>query len=106
MILSQSFLIITEVHSKLGAAENRCNLLEKQLEYMRKMVQSAEKERHTVLHKQEMRESREAEMRRIGGEEDREEDYQKEKLDEMERERVKLRATQTLAEVSWCNSVI
>ncbi|XP_073095523.1 centrosomal protein of 57 kDa isoform X3 [Manis javanica] len=41
-----------ELASQLSAAENKCTLLEKQLEYMRKMVKHAEMERTSVLEKQ------------------------------------------------------
>jgi centrosomal protein CEP57 len=36
----------------LLAAESKCNLLEKQLEYMRNMIKHAEMERTSVLEKQ------------------------------------------------------
>uniref|UniRef100_A0A8C2VQS6 Centrosomal protein of 57 kDa n=1 Tax=Chinchilla lanigera TaxID=34839 RepID=A0A8C2VQS6_CHILA len=41
-----------ELTSQLLAAENKCNLLEKQLEYMRNMIKHAEMERTSVLEKQ------------------------------------------------------
>uniref|UniRef100_H0VCH8 Centrosomal protein of 57 kDa n=1 Tax=Cavia porcellus TaxID=10141 RepID=H0VCH8_CAVPO len=41
-----------ELTSQLVAAENKCNLLEKQLEYMRNMIKHAEMERTSVLEKQ------------------------------------------------------
>ncbi|KAM8977660.1 centrosomal protein of 57 kDa [Pelodytes ibericus] len=41
-----------DLSRQLSAAETRCNLLEKQLDYMRKMVQNAESERTSVLEKQ------------------------------------------------------
>ncbi|KAL2806959.1 centrosomal protein of 57 kDa isoform c [Daubentonia madagascariensis] len=41
-----------ELTSQLLAAENKCNLLEKQLEYMRNMIKHAETERTSVLEKQ------------------------------------------------------
>ncbi|NXN92585.1 CEP57 protein, partial [Rhinopomastus cyanomelas] len=41
-----------ELASQLAAAESRCSLLEKQLEYMRKMIQHAESEKSHVLEKQ------------------------------------------------------
>ncbi|XP_072035677.1 centrosomal protein of 57 kDa-like [Amphiura filiformis] len=81
-----------EVQSKLSNAESRCALLEKQLEYMRKMVQSAEQDRQAVLHKQELRVTKDREVNEIETQ-----DHMK-KLDELEREHVRLKATQTLAE--------
>ncbi|XP_023565283.1 centrosomal protein of 57 kDa isoform X2 [Octodon degus] len=41
-----------ELTSQLLAAENKCNLLEKQVEYMRNMIKHAEMERASVLEKQ------------------------------------------------------
>ncbi|XP_019629300.1 PREDICTED: centrosomal protein of 57 kDa-like isoform X14 [Branchiostoma belcheri] len=41
-----------EIESQLSAAEMRCNLLEKQLDYMRKMVQNAETERNRAMDRQ------------------------------------------------------
>ena len=40
-----------EIGSKLDSAEQRCNVLERQLEYMRRMVHSAESDRSEVLRK-------------------------------------------------------
>ncbi|XP_025925190.1 centrosomal protein of 57 kDa isoform X4 [Apteryx rowi] len=41
-----------ELASQLAAAESRCSLLEKQLDYMRKMIQHAENEKTHLLEKQ------------------------------------------------------
>ncbi|XP_071590160.1 centrosomal protein of 57 kDa [Heliangelus exortis] len=41
-----------ELASQLAAAESRCSLLEKQLDYMRKMIQHAESEKSHLLEKQ------------------------------------------------------
>ncbi|XP_063250592.1 centrosomal protein of 57 kDa [Prinia subflava] len=41
-----------ELSSQLAAAESRCSLLEKQLDYMRKMIQHAENEKSHLLEKQ------------------------------------------------------
>ncbi|XP_027591426.1 centrosomal protein of 57 kDa isoform X1 [Pipra filicauda] len=41
-----------ELASQLAAAESRCSLLEKQLDYMRKMIQHAENEKSHLLEKQ------------------------------------------------------
>lgn len=42
----------TELDSKLQSAEARCKVLEKQLDYMRKMVENAKKERNTLMENQ------------------------------------------------------
>ncbi|KAF6102691.1 centrosomal protein 57 [Phyllostomus discolor] len=80
-----------ELTSQLLAAENKCNLLEKQLEYMRNMIKHAEKERTSVLEKQ------------VSLERERQHDQthvqsQLEKLDLLEQEYNKLTAMQALAE--------
>lgn len=46
------YVFCLELTSQLLAAENKCNLLEKQLEYMRNMIKHAEMERTSVLEKQ------------------------------------------------------
>ncbi|XP_045433905.1 centrosomal protein of 57 kDa isoform X7 [Pipistrellus kuhlii] len=80
-----------ELTSQLLAAESKCNLLEKQLEYMRNMIKHAEIERTTVLEKQ------------VSLERERQHDQthvqsQLEKLDLLEQEYNKLTAMQALAE--------
>ncbi|XP_076969314.1 centrosomal protein of 57 kDa isoform X3 [Tamandua tetradactyla] len=52
-----------ELTSQLLAAENKCNLLEKQLVYMRNMIKHAEMERTSVLEKQKKMEELEAKLR-------------------------------------------
>lgn len=44
--------MITELDSKLQSAEARCKVLEKQLDYMRKMVENAKKERNVLMENQ------------------------------------------------------
>lgn len=44
--------MIPELDLKLQSAEARCKVLEKQLEYMRKMVENAKKERNTFIENQ------------------------------------------------------
>ena len=44
--------IITEPASKLQGVEARCKVLEKQLDYMRKMVENAKKERNALVENQ------------------------------------------------------
>uniref|UniRef100_A0A2K6FNX9 Centrosomal protein of 57 kDa n=1 Tax=Propithecus coquereli TaxID=379532 RepID=A0A2K6FNX9_PROCO len=80
-----------ELTSQLLAAENKCNLLEKQLEYMRNMIKHAETERTSVLEKQ------------VSLERERQHDQthvqsQLEKLDLLEQEYNKLTTMQALAE--------
>ncbi|KAM4796652.1 centrosomal protein of 57 kDa isoform 2-T2 [Rhinophrynus dorsalis] len=76
---------------QLTAAESRCKLLEKQLEYMRKMVQNAENERTSVLEKQVSIEgSHSLEKLHLQA--------KLEKLDMLEKEYKKLTTMQVLAE--------
>lgn len=44
--------MITELDCKLQSAEARCKVLEKQLDYMRKMVENAKKERNVLMENQ------------------------------------------------------
>ncbi|NXM62396.1 CE57L protein, partial [Illadopsis cleaveri] len=76
---------------QLNAAQSRCSLLEKQLDYMRKMVSSAELEKKMILEQQ-------AQLQK-------EEDQNRlqlhaklEKLEMLEKECLKLTATQRIAE--------
>ncbi|NWW41016.1 CE57L protein, partial [Panurus biarmicus] len=76
---------------QLSAAQSRCSLLEKQLDYMRKMVSSAELEKKMILEQQ-------AQLQK---EEDRnrlELRAKLEKLEMLEKECLKLTATQRVAE--------
>ncbi|KAM9660594.1 centrosomal protein of 57 kDa isoform 3-T4 [Trichechus inunguis] len=80
-----------ELTSQLLAAEGKCNLLEKQLEYMRNMIKHAEMERTSVLEKQ------------VSLERERHHDQthvqtKLEKLDLLEQEYNKLTTMQALAE--------
>eukprot|EP00070_Physeter_catodon_P049802 XP_028356696.1 centrosomal protein of 57 kDa-like [Physeter catodon] len=80
-----------ELTSQLLAAENKCDLLEKQLEYMRNMIKHAEMERTSVLEKQ------------VSLERERQHDQthvqnQLEKLDLLEQEYNRLTTMQALAE--------
>ncbi|XP_068936356.1 centrosomal protein of 57 kDa isoform X2 [Petaurus breviceps papuanus] len=80
-----------ELTSQLLAAESKCNLLEKQLEYMRDMIKHAKNERTTVLEKQGsiQRDQQQGQMHV---------ENQLEKLDILEQEYNKLTAMQALAE--------
>lgn len=42
-------VLLTEVDMKLQSAEARCKVLEKQLDYMRKMVENVKKERNVLM---------------------------------------------------------
>ncbi|XP_059820631.1 centrosomal protein of 57 kDa-like isoform X1 [Hypanus sabinus] len=80
---------------QLSAAESRCNILEKQLEYMRKMVHNAEMERGVMLQRQ-------ASLEKKGSMDQTDLQSKLEKLDLIEREYLKLTATQTAAEKKIC----
>ncbi|XP_048838118.1 centrosomal protein of 57 kDa isoform X2 [Brienomyrus brachyistius] len=80
-----------ELSSQLAAAESRCNLLEKQLEYMKKMVRNAESERTAMLKEQVSLEKEKATSHT-------EVQVRFEKLDLLEQEYLKLMKTQSLAE--------
>ncbi|KAM9356416.1 centrosomal protein CEP57L1 isoform 2-T2 [Pholidichthys leucotaenia] len=76
-----------ELDLKLQSAEARCTLLEKQLDYTRKMVENAKKEKNALMENQ--NEPTSSTNKQI----------QQEKLEKLESECVKLTRTQTLAEM-------
>ncbi|NWR10815.1 CE57L protein, partial [Paradoxornis webbianus] len=76
---------------QLNAAQSRCSLLEKQLDYMRKMVSSAELEKKMIL-EQQAQLQKEEDQNRL------ELHAKLEKLEMLERECLKLTATQRIAE--------
>uniref|UniRef100_A0A8C7Y2C6 Centrosomal protein 57kDa-like protein 1 n=1 Tax=Oryzias sinensis TaxID=183150 RepID=A0A8C7Y2C6_9TELE len=78
------FLPTTDLDLKLQSAESRCKILEKQLEYMRKMVENAKKDRSASLQNQQTSNLNHQ--------------TQQEKLEKIESECLKLSRTQTLAE--------
>ncbi|XP_071990262.1 centrosomal protein of 57 kDa isoform X1 [Engystomops pustulosus] len=80
-----------DLSRQLSDAESRCRLLEKQLEYMKKMVQNAETERSSVLAKQVSLEGDKA-LDRSNLQ------AKLEKLDKLEQEYLKLTKMQVLAE--------
>ncbi|XP_072217807.1 centrosomal protein CEP57L1 [Leuresthes tenuis] len=80
-----------ELDLKLQSAEARCNVLEKQLDYMRKMVENAKKERNTLMENQASLQSQQT-----GSSNNK---TQQEKLEKLESECLKLSRTQTLAEM-------
>ncbi|XP_047429042.1 centrosomal protein CEP57L1 [Mugil cephalus] len=80
-----------ELDSKLQSAEARCKVLEKQLDYMRKMVENAKKERNVVMENQASLQSQQPSASNS--------QTQREKLEKLESECLKLSRTQTLAEM-------
>ncbi|KAM7061263.1 centrosomal protein CEP57L1 isoform 2-T5 [Acridotheres tristis] len=76
---------------QLNAAQSRCSLLEKQLDYMRKMVSSAELEKKMILQQQ-------AQLQKEEGQNRLELHAKLEKLEMLEKECLKLTATQRIAE--------
>ncbi|XP_076139116.1 centrosomal protein of 57 kDa [Alosa pseudoharengus] len=81
----------TELECQLAAAESRCRLLEKQLEYMKKMVRNAESSRTSLLKHQ-------VSLERSGVVEQEEVRQKLEKLDMLEQEYQRLTHTQNHAE--------
>ncbi|RMC13132.1 hypothetical protein DUI87_10663 [Hirundo rustica rustica] len=76
---------------QLNAAQSRCSLLEKQLDYMRKMVSSAELEKKIILEQQ-------AQLQKEEDQNWLELRAKLEKLEMLEKECLKLTATQRIAE--------
>ncbi|XP_070782104.1 centrosomal protein CEP57L1 [Enoplosus armatus] len=79
-----------ELDSKLQSAEARCKVLEKQLDYMRKMVENAKKERNALMENQASLQNEQPSSSNTQS--------QREKLEKLESECLKLSRTQTLAE--------
>ncbi|KAK5879999.1 hypothetical protein CesoFtcFv8_023069 [Champsocephalus esox] len=79
-----------ELDSKLQSAEARCKVLEKQLDYMRKMVENAKKERYALKENQASLQKQRPSSSNSQS--------QREKLEKLESECIKLSRTQTLAE--------
>lgn len=88
------YCLVLELEDDLQSAEARCNLLEKQLDYMRKMVQTAETDRDTAIQRSAMVAKQTAQQTsdEIRG--------QLEKLAGLERDHMKLTASHSIAEVS------
>ncbi|XP_029352524.1 centrosomal protein CEP57L1 isoform X2 [Echeneis naucrates] len=80
-----------ELDSKLQSAEARCKVLEKQLDYMRKMVENAKKERNTLMENQASLQNQQPSCSNT--------QTQQEKLEKLESECHKLSRTQALAEM-------
>ncbi|XP_009564780.1 centrosomal protein of 57 kDa [Cuculus canorus] len=80
-----------ELASQLAAAESRCSLLEKQLDYMRRMIQHAENEKSHLLEKQgSLEKDRLLDESHVQS--------KLEKLDMLEKEYSRLTAMQSIAE--------
>ncbi|KAM7367837.1 hypothetical protein PAMP_014108 [Pampus punctatissimus] len=80
-----------ELDSKLQSAEARCKVLEKQLDYMRKMVENAKKERSALMENQASLQKQQPSSSNN--------QIQREKLEKLESECLKLKKTQSLAEM-------
>ena len=93
-----TFKTSPELESQLSSAETRCQLLEKQLEYMRKMVQTAERDRTDAVQKAEVIHQQQNANHNPSPFMP---DYQSQldRIGELERDHLRLTATQTLAEV-------
>uniref|UniRef100_A0A7M4FRK9 Centrosomal protein 57 like 1 n=1 Tax=Crocodylus porosus TaxID=8502 RepID=A0A7M4FRK9_CROPO len=81
-----------DVSVQLSAAQSRCSLLEKQLDYMRKMVFSAEQDKKVVLQQQ-------TQLQKEKNQNQMELHAKLEKLEILEKECFKLTTTQKTAEV-------
>uniref|UniRef100_A0A671V6G3 Centrosomal protein 57kDa-like protein 1 n=1 Tax=Sparus aurata TaxID=8175 RepID=A0A671V6G3_SPAAU len=81
-----------EIDSKLQSAEARCKVLEKQLDYMRKMVENAKKEKNALMEDQASLQNQRPSSSNSQS--------QREKLEKLESECLKLSRTQALAEVN------
>ncbi|XP_068580680.1 centrosomal protein CEP57L1 [Cebidichthys violaceus] len=79
-----------ELDSKLQSAEARCKVLEKQLDYIRKMVENAKKEKNVLMENQAALQNQQPCISSSQS--------QRDKLEKLESECLKLSRTQTLAE--------
>lgn len=93
-------LFCAELETQLTAAETRSQLLEKQLDYMRKMVQTAESDRQEAVIKAAVSD-RVDRVTQLPPQPGPSPEYlrQREKLMDLEREHLRLTASQTLSEV-------
>ncbi|XP_047243339.1 centrosomal protein CEP57L1 isoform X1 [Girardinichthys multiradiatus] len=87
---TEAILSGTEVDLKLQSAEARCRVLEKQLDYMRKMVENVKKERNILMENEASLQSQQPSSSNNQN--------QREKLEKLESEYLKLSRTQTVAE--------
>ncbi|KAI1897610.1 hypothetical protein AGOR_G00085040 [Albula goreensis] len=80
-----------ELVIQLQSAESRCSLLEKQLDYMKKMMEKAEQDKNALVQKQ-------ASLQKERQKDQVEVNMQLQKLEMLERECLKLSSTQSVAE--------
>lgn len=81
-----------ELQSQLAQAESRCSMVEKQLEHMRKLVQRAERERDVAVKQRDLDSAYTSKTK------ERELQSQQDRLNQLERERQRLKVTQSAAE--------
>lgn len=94
------FIPIVEVGANLATAEAKCKLLEKQLEYMRKMVQSAEADRNQAI-------ERSSSLAQQTAKQASQHIQNKlEKISGLEREHIQLNAAQSVSEVLFSSLVL
>lgn len=86
---------LSDLQDNLQSAESRCTLLEKQLDYMRKMVQTAEMDRDNAVQRSAML------SQQISQQASEDIKGQLYKLTGLERDHMKLTASHSLAEVSY-----
>jgi len=91
--------IILDVRGQLATQEERCRALEKQLEQTRIMVHQAERDRAEALRKMAALRADDVHV------ENAERRSYMVKISDLEREQLKLMATQTLAQVGLCNNI-
>lgn len=93
-VVTLLFGLVLDVEEQLQAADSRCELLDKQLEYMRRMLNEAEAEKRLAYERTEqMIQLRNANT----GQEMR---SQMDKISDMEREHHRLQASQAVAQVT------
>ena len=91
--IALEYIFLVEVQGQLHDTESRCHLLEKQLDYMRRMVKTAEIDRtDTIKRVSDIEQHR-------GDASTRELQSQIDKISELERDHLRMTATQTLAQV-------
>jgi len=91
--------LYSDIQEQLRSADSRCELLDKQLEYMRKMLNEAEAEKRLAYERSEQM------MRLRSANTGQELRLQMEKIAGMEREHQRLQASQALAQVDYALSL-
>ena len=92
--LHYTCFLLSEVEGQLAAAETRSQLLERQLDYMRQMLRNSEQSKAHAVQRSVASEHARADR------EQRDLKIQIDKINELERDHLRLTATQTMAEVS------